>query len=145
MIDNELTIPLERMGLLDLYNGLNVIQTWDYIKINCSTYLDKISIKHCSTWMKNFDVPTGRPTSLPGQELFIKTFLSATGNPSHALQDKLSILQRYGGSAAAGVAEVAAGATARRQQWQHGSSAAAAGSTMAAAAASALRRQPAWQ
>jgi hypothetical protein len=42
MLDDKLTIPLKRMGLLDLYNGLNVIQTGDYIKINCSTYLDKI-------------------------------------------------------------------------------------------------------
>jgi hypothetical protein len=30
MIDAKLTIPLKWMGLLDLNNGLNVIQTWDY-------------------------------------------------------------------------------------------------------------------
>ncbi len=85
MIDGKLTIPLKQMGLLDLYNGLNVIQTWDYIKIKCSTYLDKILIKHFSTWMKNFDVPTGHPTPLPGWDSFIKTFLSTTGDPDHAL------------------------------------------------------------
>jgi hypothetical protein len=90
MLYDELTIPLKQLGLLDLYNDLDVIQTWDYIKINCSAYLDKISIKHLSTWMKNFDVPTGRPTPLPGRESFIITFLSATGDPDHALQDKLA-------------------------------------------------------
>jgi hypothetical protein len=78
------------MGQLDLYNGLDVIQTCDYVKINCSTYLDKISLKHLSTWMKNFNVPTGRPTPLPGRELFIKTFLLAIGDPDHAHQDKLA-------------------------------------------------------
>jgi hypothetical protein len=96
MLDDELTIQLKWMGLLDLYNGLNVIQTRDYIKINCSTYLDKILIKHLSTWMKNFAVPIGCPTSVPGWELFIKTCLSATGNPDHALQDKLSKEMGFG-------------------------------------------------
>jgi hypothetical protein len=96
MIDDKLTIPLKQMGLLDLYNGLNVIQTWDYIKINCFTYLDKISSKHLSTWMKNFDVPTGHPTPLPRWGSFIKIFLSATGDPNHALQDKLSKEMRFG-------------------------------------------------
>ena len=47
------------MGLLDLYNGLDVIQTCDYVKINCSMYLDKISVKHLFTWMRNFDALTG--------------------------------------------------------------------------------------
>ncbi len=36
------TIPVKRMGLLDLYNGLNIIQTCDYIKIACSTFIEKI-------------------------------------------------------------------------------------------------------
>jgi hypothetical protein len=57
MLDDKLTIPLKQMGLLDLYNSLDVIQTHDYVKINCSTYLDKISLKHLSTWMKTFDIP----------------------------------------------------------------------------------------
>ncbi len=43
LIDDELTIPMRRMGLLDLYNGLDVIQTCDFIKLNCSTYIKKIS------------------------------------------------------------------------------------------------------
>jgi hypothetical protein len=96
MIDDKLINPFKRMGLLDLYNGLNVIQTWDYIKINCSMYLDKISIKHLSTWMKNFDIPTGHPTPNPGRDSFIKTFSSAMGDPDHALQDKLSKEMGFG-------------------------------------------------
>jgi hypothetical protein len=81
MLDNKLTIPLKCMGLLDLYNGLDVIQTRDYIKINCSTYIEQISEKHLASWMHNFVVPTGWPTPLSGCNSFIKTFLSATGNP----------------------------------------------------------------
>jgi hypothetical protein len=59
MLDDKLTIPLKRMGLLYLYNGLGVIQTRDYIKINCSTYIKRICEKHLDNWMRNFDVPTG--------------------------------------------------------------------------------------
>ena len=78
------------MGLLDLYNSLDIIQTHDYVKIICLTYLDKISLKHLSNWMKIFDAPMGKPTPLPGWESFIKTFLLAIGDPDHAHQDKLA-------------------------------------------------------
>ncbi len=96
MLDDKLTIPLKRMGLLDLYNGLDIIQTHGYVKINCFTYLGKISLTHLSTWMKNFDIPTGRPTPLPGQKSFIKTFLSAIGDPDHVHQDKLAKYMGFG-------------------------------------------------
>jgi hypothetical protein len=45
LLDDKLTIPMKHMGLLDLYNGLDVIQVRDFIKINCSTYIKKISEK----------------------------------------------------------------------------------------------------
>jgi hypothetical protein len=35
LIDDKLSIPLKRQGLLDMFNGINVTQTRDYIKINC--------------------------------------------------------------------------------------------------------------
>jgi hypothetical protein len=53
MLDNELTIPLKRMGLLDMYNGLDVMQTKGFIKITCTTYIECISAKHLASWMKN--------------------------------------------------------------------------------------------
>jgi hypothetical protein len=46
--------------------------------------------------MKNFDVPTGCPTPLPGRESFIKTFLLATGDPNYALQEKLAKEMGFG-------------------------------------------------
>ena len=51
MIDEELTFPLKRMGLIDLFNGINVEQTKDYIHISCSTYLDKIMERHTTSWL----------------------------------------------------------------------------------------------
>jgi hypothetical protein len=42
-IDNELLIQMKWQGFLDMYNGIDVAQTWDYIKISCTTFIDKIS------------------------------------------------------------------------------------------------------
>ncbi len=41
LIDDELSISLKQQGLLDMFNGINITQTRDYIKINCHTYIDK--------------------------------------------------------------------------------------------------------
>jgi hypothetical protein len=84
------------MGLLDLYNGFDVIQTWYYIKINCCTYIERICEKHLANCMHNFNVPTGQPTPLLGQESFIKMFLLATGNPDPKHQDNLAKTMGFG-------------------------------------------------
>jgi hypothetical protein len=42
LIDNQLTIPLKRLGLITLFNGLDVDQTDTYIKISCTTYIERI-------------------------------------------------------------------------------------------------------
>jgi hypothetical protein len=90
LLDNALTIPCKWMGLLDLYNGLDVTQTRDYVKLSCTTYVKRISEKHLSMWMKLFNVPSGRPTPLPGWESFMKTFLTATGDSNEKAQSNQS-------------------------------------------------------
>ena len=50
-IDDYLTFPLKRMGLVTLFNGIHVLQTRDYIKILMETYLERICKKHVDTWM----------------------------------------------------------------------------------------------
>jgi hypothetical protein len=37
MINDELSIPMKRQGYLDMYNGIDVSQTRDYIKLTCKT------------------------------------------------------------------------------------------------------------
>ena len=37
MLDKKLTIPIKRQGLLGMFNGINVVQTKNYVKINCHT------------------------------------------------------------------------------------------------------------
>jgi hypothetical protein len=33
MIDDKLTIPMKQQGFLDMYNGIDILQTQDYIKL----------------------------------------------------------------------------------------------------------------
>jgi hypothetical protein len=37
LIDDKLSIPMKRQGLVTLYNGLDILQTRDYIKVSCET------------------------------------------------------------------------------------------------------------
>jgi hypothetical protein len=45
MLDNKLTMPIKRQGLLDMFNGINIVQTRNYVKIDCNTYIDKMCTK----------------------------------------------------------------------------------------------------
>ncbi len=90
MIDDELTIPMKQQGFLDMYNGIDILQTRDYIKIACTTYINKISEKYLSSWMQNFTSTDVRPTSLPMDPTWMKKFNAATGDPDPKVQAKLA-------------------------------------------------------
>ena len=42
VLDDKLSIPIKRQGLLDLYNGINVLQSRHYVKISCTSLLGVI-------------------------------------------------------------------------------------------------------
>jgi len=81
MTNDRLMLPLKQLGLINLFNGLDVEQTRDYVKVFCETYIDKISKKHLANWMGTFDVPVNCLTPLPSRSSFMKNFLAATGDP----------------------------------------------------------------
>ncbi len=54
MLDDKLTIPIKRQGFLDMYNGIDVYQTRDYIKIASTSFVDKCCDKYINTWMKTY-------------------------------------------------------------------------------------------
>ena len=64
-IDEALSIPMKRQGYLDMYNGVDVTQTHDYIKISSHTFVTKICKKYLNSWMKNYTTTADRPTPLP--------------------------------------------------------------------------------
>ena len=89
LIDEHLTIPLKCLGLISLFNGLDIIQSRDYIKVSCKSYDERICEKYLDGWLSKHHM-ANRPTPLPQNDSFVKSFLSATGNASETAQAKLS-------------------------------------------------------
>jgi hypothetical protein len=89
LIDDKLSIPMKCQVLVTLYNGLDILQTWDYIKVLCETYIDRISNIHLDHgWMKLYlilDCPTPLPTTPP----FMKGLQMEEGNPNPVTQQTL--------------------------------------------------------
>ena len=79
MIDDNLSIPIKRQGLLDMFNGIDVTQTQDYIKLDCHTYINKLSEKYLDTWLNKVTLTENRPTPLPTDPSWIKKFNAAVG------------------------------------------------------------------
>ena len=103
MIDDALTFPLKRMGLVDLFNGVDVLQTRYYVKISVETYLNKIMPKHLASWMKTDDI-RDRPTPLPTRSKFMEHFLSQSGDPDPKVQANLA--KEYGFAYRSGIGEL---------------------------------------
>ena len=79
-----------------MYNGLNILQSRDFVKISCETYIDKICTEHEKSWMKTFEITDDRPTLLPISENFIKRRLSAVGDPDEKFQAALANNMGFG-------------------------------------------------
>ena len=90
MIDEKLSIPLKRQGLLDMYNGINIHQTKDYIKIDVHLYIEKFCLKYEDTWLSKVPLTKNFPTPLPTDPNWTKKFNSAIGPPKSKAQQDLA-------------------------------------------------------
>ena len=90
MLDDKLTIPIKRQGFLDMYNGIDVYQTRDYIKIACTSFVDKSCYKYIDTWLKTYMMSGTQPTPLPSDPMWMKKFNAATGDRDKKVQAKLA-------------------------------------------------------
>ena len=90
LIDDKLSIPIKRQGYLDMYNGVDVYQTRNYIKINIKTFVAKAFTKHISTWMKTSSPTPNRATPLPSGDKWLKLFNNATGETNPKRQATLA-------------------------------------------------------
>jgi hypothetical protein len=90
IIEDKLKIPIRQQGYLDMYNGINVLQTWHYIKINVKTFIDKVFEHHIATCMKtSYPIPN-RSTPLTSDATWLKRFNAAIGNPDKKVQSNLA-------------------------------------------------------
>jgi hypothetical protein len=86
LIDDKLSIPMKCQGLVTLYNGLDILQTKDYIKAMCETYIDRISNIHLNQgWMKSYLI-SDQPTLLPTTPPFMKALQTKEGDPDPVVQ-----------------------------------------------------------
>ncbi len=89
LIDDKLLISMKRQGLVTLYDGLNILQTKDYIKVSCETYISWISNIHLDHgWMKSYLI-SDRPTPPPPTPPFMKALQTKQGDPDPAVQRAL--------------------------------------------------------
>ncbi len=73
-----------------MFNGINVTQTRDYIKIDCHTYIDKFCEKYLHTWLQKVPMTENRPTPLPTDPSWIKKFNAAVGPSNPKEQQQLA-------------------------------------------------------
>jgi hypothetical protein len=88
MIDDLLTFPTKRMGLTNLFNGLDIEQTHNYIKNSCSTYINKIMAKHLSNWLSTHDI-SSRPAPLPTKSHLSALFLMLLATLTQKINNNL--------------------------------------------------------
>jgi hypothetical protein len=90
MIGDRLKIPIKHQGYLDMYNGIDILQTCYYIKINLKTFIDKIFEPYLATWMKTAYPSPARSTLLLSDPTWLKKFKVAVGDPDKKLQAQLA-------------------------------------------------------
>jgi hypothetical protein len=90
LIDDKLTIPIKRQGYLDMYNGIDVLQTQHYIKLSVTTFIEKVFEPYFKTWMKMCYPMSNRATPLPSDQQWLRKFNAAIGDPDPKVQAQLA-------------------------------------------------------
>jgi hypothetical protein len=93
MIDDHLSMPIKQMGLVTLFNGIDILQSRYYVKISCEPYMEKFCMKYLLTWLKDTTI-SARPTPMPTSKAFLGGFQTAEGNPDDKAQEQLK--KQYG-------------------------------------------------
>jgi hypothetical protein len=92
MLNDCLTFPMKRMGLISLFKGLDIAHTADFVKILCSSCLDKVIQKHLSMWLSDHDLPSWS-MPLPTTKTFLTLFLNAKGDPDPKVQAQVQSMK----------------------------------------------------
>jgi hypothetical protein len=58
-----------------MYDGIDVIQTWDIIKILCKSVVDKFCEKYLIFWMQKFTGIDNQPMPLPTEPTWLKSLM----------------------------------------------------------------------
>ena len=92
-IDKEMTIDIKDLGRLQRYNGVDISQGQDFIKISNETYLDKIFEGH--PWMvTENNYISNKPLPMPSDNKYIQRLENATKLDSE--EDKRTLQHKMG-------------------------------------------------
>ena len=83
LISAELSAPMKKLGVVSRYNGIDVTQTEDYIKIHNSTYIKKILETH--EWLQEPCKMPNNPIPMNNDTSYI-TLLETSKGPEPPLQ-----------------------------------------------------------
>jgi hypothetical protein len=90
MLDDKLAMPVKQQGLLNMFNGIDVTERRHYVKIDCHTYISKLSAKYLDSWLRKVPLTATRPTPLPTNSTWLKKFNTATVPTDPSKQAKLA-------------------------------------------------------
>jgi len=68
-------------GIGTKYNGIDVQQTWDYIKLHCESYIDKVLLSH--GWTEPSSLESTRHDIVPISPDTVSRLQNLTGPPEH--------------------------------------------------------------
>ena len=94
-IDDMLTFHLKKMGLVTMFNGIDVQQTRHWIKISVQTYIERICEKNLTSWMKMNNI-SHSPTPLPHKHKMLQDILHAKGYDDPKVQATLAKINGFG-------------------------------------------------
>jgi hypothetical protein len=97
LVGAQLQVPLNDLGTLTKFNGLDILQTRDYIKIYCESFLDKVITHHGweETTQQHNPIPMRNDTAYQAQ--IESTTLPATPEEAKQLQaDNFNYRQAIG-------------------------------------------------
>ncbi len=73
-----------------MFNGIDITQTRDYIKILCKSFIDKCCEKHLASWMSSYLMAAACPMPLPCNPNWFKKSNAAIGDPDPKKQADLA-------------------------------------------------------
>ena len=94
-IDEALSLPIRRMGLISLFNGVDILQSRYFVKMSVQIYIEKMADKYTTKWQKDADKMGTCPLPAPTGEAYWKQFLlmsgpkDENGNPDVEYQEKM--------------------------------------------------------
>ena len=97
-IDSQMTVEIKHLGILDRFNGVDILQTREYIKIHNNTYIQKIVSNH--DWLKNDSTILGEfPLPMdpePAYRTRLETEEPASENERRSLEKEYGFKYRQG-------------------------------------------------